>query len=786
MRILSRYIFREILSSALLGTLLATAIIFLQGVGKLFEVLVRTSPSFWTVLYLFVLALPPLLPLTIPFGSLVGILVGLSRMAADGEITAMRAAGVSSRRVVPPVMGFALLVMLIAGAMTLRLTPLSMRESTNVLESLSASAVNAEIQPRVFDEQFPNTILYVGDVRPGPVVVWRNVFVADLTPPEQRSSGMRDKAVGPLITVAREAIAVPDPVHNRIQLAMRDASTHEMGKDLVGYDSFFPKGDQALYAAPPEPTARKPFSEMNTRELRRYAASSPKQALTDAQRAEKVEARIELHRRLALPVACIVLALVGIPLGVQSRKGGKSGAYVTALFLAFFCYYLAFISLVRLARAQALPVAVALWLPNTVFAIAGIISVARMEAPGGRDIMGTVLEFFAAIGRVFRRRPSQNTGPVPASARAFRLPLLPQILDTYILSSFMFYFVVLLCSFVSMTEIYNFFELLGDIVGNNIPLVKVFTYLFFLMPRLIYDMLPISVLVGVLVTFGVLTKHNEVTAFKACGVSLHRLAVPILLISCFLSGGLFAFDHYYVPEANRRQDALRNEIKGRAVQTYLSPERKWILGNGPRIYYYKFFDQSEGVMGDVIVYELDPNTFQLVRQISADRAHWAQALHTWVFEHGWNREFRGNTSIPLTPFQVKTFAELNEPPSYFLKEVKQDSQLNFQELDSYIRDLQQSGFDTVKLRVQFYRKFSVPLFALIMALISVPFSFLVGNRGAMAGVGVSIGIAIAYLGIGLLFEKIGDVNQLPPAVAAWSPDALFSLTGLYLLLRMRS
>ena len=94
MRILGRYIFREIISSSLLGTGLATAIIFLQGVGKLFEVLVRSSPRPETILYLFALSLPPLLPLTIPFGALVGILVGLGRMATDGEITAMRAAGV--------------------------------------------------------------------------------------------------------------------------------------------------------------------------------------------------------------------------------------------------------------------------------------------------------------------------------------------------------------------------------------------------------------------------------------------------------------------------------------------------------------------------------------------------------------------------------------------------------------------------------------------------------------------------------------------------------------------
>jgi len=774
MRILDRYIFREILSSSLLGMALATAIIFLQVVGKLFEVLVRSSPRLETTLYLFALSLPPLLPLTIPFGALVGILVGLGRMATDGEITAMRAAGCSSRRVVPAVMFFAFIAMLVSGAMTLRLTPLSVRISKDLLEKISASQVSADIQPRVFDEQFPNTILYVGDVKPGTVVLWRNVFLADLTPPEQRTNGMRDKADGPLITVAQEAIAVPDPVNNRLQLTMRNAGNHEMGKDLKGYDSFSPVVAQALYAAPPEQVARKPFSEMNTRELRRYITHGP----------DWIEARIEFDRRLALPVGCLVLALVGIPLGVSSRKGGKSGGYVTAVFLAFFCYWLFFISLVRLARQKALPVDLALWLPNLVFLVAGLIFLARMEKPGGSDLVAAITDAFTAAVNALRKRLVKERGAAPR--RAWHLPLLPQILDTYILSKFLFYFVLVLASFVSMTQVYNFFELLGDIVANNISLAKVFTYLFFLTPKLIYETLPISVLVGVLVTFGVLTKHNEVTAFKACGISLHRLAIPILVISTFLSGGLFAFDHYYVPEANRRQDALRNEIKGRAVQTYLSPERKWIFGRGSRIYYYKFFDQTESMMGGVIVYEVDPNTFQLVRQISAERAHWQPSLKTWVFENGWQREFHANRSVPLTSFQVQTFAELNEPPSYFLKEVKQDSQMNSRELDGYINDLQQSGFNTVRLRVQFYRKFSVPLFALIMAMISIPFGFLVGNRGAMAGIGVSIGIAITYWGIGLLFEKIGDVNQLPPAIAAWSPDALFSLTGLYLLLRMRS
>jgi len=78
----------------------------------------------------------------------------------------------------------------------------------------------------------------VGDVRPGPVTVWHPVFIADVTPPDQRTGGMRDKAEGPLITVAREAFAVSDPKNNRIQLSMRDRAVHEMGKDSKANDSF--------------------------------------------------------------------------------------------------------------------------------------------------------------------------------------------------------------------------------------------------------------------------------------------------------------------------------------------------------------------------------------------------------------------------------------------------------------------------------------------------------------------------------------------------------------------
>ena len=227
-RLLNRYVFRETLTSAVLGTLLATFVIFLRTVDQLFELLVQgNAASVKKVALLFAYAVPPVLPLTIPFGVLVGILIGLGRMGADGEIIAMRASGVSSRKVVFPVVTFAFIGMCFAGFASLRLTPLAMRRKTEIINDLMRNGLSAEIQERVFDEDFPNIILYVGTVQPGnpgDPVRWSPVFIADVSPPETRKSGLKGKATGPLIMVAREAIAVSEPLQRRIQLDMFDGS----------------------------------------------------------------------------------------------------------------------------------------------------------------------------------------------------------------------------------------------------------------------------------------------------------------------------------------------------------------------------------------------------------------------------------------------------------------------------------------------------------------------------------------------------------------------------------
>lgn len=273
MRILGRYVFREILASSLLATALATFIIFLRGISPLVELLVRSGDGM-IFLQLCVLALPPVLLLSIPFGVLVGILIGLGRMSSDNEMIALRSGGVSTRVTVLPVMLFAAIAMLVSGLCAVWWSPLAIRSQYKLRNKVSASLMTANVLPQVFQEQFTNdnTVLYVDDVKSGVgPTVWTGVFIADLTPGTERRTGMKNAPTGPRITLAQEAIAIPDPAHNRIQLTLKNQSVHE-----APYHSTAPRGATVLQQTQQQQVRARPYKEMVTKELWGYIKQQPR------------------------------------------------------------------------------------------------------------------------------------------------------------------------------------------------------------------------------------------------------------------------------------------------------------------------------------------------------------------------------------------------------------------------------------------------------------------------------------------------------------------------------
>ncbi len=358
------------------------------------------------------------------------------------------------------------------------------------------------------------------------------------------------------------------------------------------------------------------------------------------------------------------------------------------------------------------------------------------------------------------------------------------LLDDYLLRDFVVNFVLIVGALVGLSLIFTVFELLGDILRNQISPWTVGEYLLNVTPYFLYNIAQYGVLLTILITLGLMQRYNEVTALKATGVSIYRIIVPVLLAGAMVAGALFLADEFYLPHANKKQDALLNRIKGRPAQTYLNPYRKWIFGQHSTIYYYQIFDSDRNQFGTLSVFQFNPATFQLVGRIYADRAHWADNMNRWVCEQGWERTFRGSAIQDYRPFDVSTFAAMSERPEYFKKEVRQSLEMNYEQLSRYIHELQQSGFEVVKLKVQLQKKIAFPVITFVMGVLAIPFALSAGRRGAMAGVATAIGIAVIYTVISGLFEAMGNISQLPPTLAAWSPDIIFALFGGYMILKV--
>ena len=217
MRILTRYILREVLSHALIGAAIFTFVIFMRDLARILEIVVRNSAPLPSVAELFFLTIPTALTLTIPMAVLVGILIGLSRLAADSEMTAMRAIGLGSGMFLRVIAIFAVIAWGLALVNNLYIAPKSAASLSALQDKLMSSQASFEIQPRVFYEDFKDYVLYVQDVAAGTGAArWKGVFLADLSDP-----------AAPKITLARQGVVTTEG--DKLRLHLTDGNSTRNG-----------------------------------------------------------------------------------------------------------------------------------------------------------------------------------------------------------------------------------------------------------------------------------------------------------------------------------------------------------------------------------------------------------------------------------------------------------------------------------------------------------------------------------------------------------------------------
>ncbi len=354
------------------------------------------------------------------------------------------------------------------------------------------------------------------------------------------------------------------------------------------------------------------------------------------------------------------------------------------------------------------------------------------------------------------------------------------ILSKYLYKEFSKLIAICLLVFVSIYLIIQFFGRIDDFLEAGVSRNVIVSYFLFKIPYIIVQMVPPASLIAVIILFGVMKKNNEITALKASGIDILGLVQPLIIFALFLSLSIFLVSEVVVPYTSTKANSIwRVQVRKKDPRRFYGRNHIWYKGKN-RIYWIKYFDPSTGLMRDISLYFFTPD-FRLRKRIDAKYAFFKEGK--WILKDGILLKLAKNKGWQTHTFQVMTL-ELPENIQTFSHENRKPEELNYWELKRFANRVKSEGYDANRYFVDLNIKISFPFIIVIMTLMGIPISLKVEKGGIPVAVSMGIGVSFIYLLILGLCRAIGFSGVLPPFVAAWFANALFSLLGIYLLMRV--
>lgn len=781
LRIVDRYLVREILLPFSLVLVGLTFALMMPPILQQGEPLIAKGVHWNIVAQILVTLMPQALGVTIPMALLLGILIGLGRLSADREFVALQACGVSLFRLLRPLALLAITATAATAYVMVVALPNANQRFREITFNVVASQSEGDVKPRVFFTTFPNRVIYVRDIPQ--TGGWREVFLADSTHPGETDVYFAQR--GELL-IDRQARTV----HLLLQGGTRHTTyaTKPDVDEVTTFDRLVLNMDaDAVF---PRVSIMKGDSEMTVAELKAAIAENQKRGIPVSSQ------YFFINQKFAIPVACLVFALIGLALGVSNRKDGKLAGFVLGIGVIF-VYYVLYYAFRGLAMSGRISPSAAAWVADVVLGVAGVALVMWRANSGDRPIR-IGLPSFLQPGEPASAAASGTSVPTAAGRRrvvlVVRIPHIdwprPRLLDLYVSRQ---YFLVFLLSFGALLGVFyisTFIDLLSHLYRGKATTAVVMRYFYWQTPQYVYFIIPLAVLVATLVTVGLLTKNSELIVMRACGVSLYRSAVPVLVFGLLCSVMLFELEENVLAVTNREAIRLNAIIRDFPMQAFNILDRRWIVGRNGDIYQYDLFDPQSNRFTRFTMYRPDTHAWKLERLLYAN-AVW-RTDHEWTARNGWDRTFtdvrrRGTTTtaVKYTPFADRTLTL--EPPEFFKAEEPDADRMNYGELKSYIALLQSSGsMNVTKYVVDLQRKIAFPFVSVIMTLLAIPFAVTTGRRGAMYGIGAGLVLALVYWTMLSIFGALGAGGWIAPALAAWAPNGLFAAAAVYLLLTVRT
>jgi LPS export ABC transporter permease LptG/LPS export ABC transporter permease LptF len=816
---ITRYVLRELFGPTALGLALYTFVLLMNHFFLVAERTLAHNLGPDLAARLFLVGIPKLLIMSVPMAVLLGTLIALGRIAADREWVALQAAGQGPWVLVKPVLLHGLAGAVVTFAIYAWVVPRTHFAVRNLTgEIFLAGNMASDIQPRVFHELPGDAVLYVDEIASGGERVLRDVlFIQPDTDP-------RSHALQLVLARSGRIYAGPDSTGVQI-LDLYDGWAHVYGTDQADKYDFVRFGayegrriEPARFLAalldPPNKLAQdlslpELWAEIGQssrkvaeeRDRAREDAGAPRGALVLA-RFRLATTKVELHQRVALPLASLCFALLALPMGLRGARSGKGAGFAMSV-VVILVYKVVF----ELARNQSvagrIPAEVGPSLANAVMlAWAGFLfwRMRRADAPsGGPAHVGSLVRSLSGRLRAPRRpaspadEPASDLVALGGTTRRF-----VGRLDRYVGTAYLRMLGFALASGYAVYALVELQDLMDSVLRTGQPVGLVLSYYQYFAPGVLPIVLPISCLVGAIVTFTLLARTSELVAIKASGVSMRRATLPVLLLTTFLCGLLFLVQDRIAPASNRKAQETRDLIMKRAPRTHrVTATGAWTFGSqGSTLYHYRLYDPDSEEFQGLSALTLDRERWRIVEHRFAERARWRDGR--WELKDGWTRALPLlPAGEPLDPGSVASpFEEVSGPqdvaldlPRHIVREKlrlrsgsEESDDKSLAELREQIAVLSNSGYDITSLLVAYHGRFAHSASPLVMVLLGLPFAFRVGRRGSLYGIGVALLLVLVYWATFAIFRGLGLETLFPPYVAAWAPNLLFGLLGIYLLL----
>ena len=769
MRILDRYVWKELGPAFAIGVGVFTFFLFIDRIYQLTNLVITKNVPFHLVFSLLVFMLPPFLTLTLPMALLVAVLLVGGRLAGDLEVTALRAAGVSPLRLFRPFVVAAVLVTGLVLSLTLLVNPWAIGAFQQQLFKILQTRAASGLQERTFSAAFGQIVMYVEEMTPSQLAL-RGILVSDEREP-QRSR----------IILAREGRLLSDEAQRRITLRFIDGSINET--DVNDPRRFrhtaFSLYDMNLPVDSPLSTATR-----DDKPERQLALGALLATAADLERQGQIFTpyRVEFHKRFALPVAALVFTLVGFPLGIRAHRGGRALA-LCASFGIVVAYYIVFSSLEGMALSRRLPTGLAIWLPNIGFGLLGL-GLIRATTTGVSAAWMDLVWRLSARGQRWRSRRAAR--PV-SERRRDRLPR-PRastfIIDRYLVKQFLVLVGLGLLVGGVLFVVVDLLQTLDRFLRVKPSLGLILQHFAYNMPGEIYKGLPLIVLISTVFLFLSLTRQRELDALKAAGMSLYRVSLPIFLAAFVISVLAVLFQEVALPELSTRAEEVdRVKIRGMLPRHLQRQNQIWYRTSDTRFLRMALLDPVEKSVEGLLVLDIDQR-WRLLDRLDARKARWTP--DGWQLSEGVIRGIDDANRVRSDAFAARLVV-MPEHVDDFTAVQKPVDTLSYLEMRAFVAKLRESGHEVGKYLVQLYSRLSFPLVHVIMVLVGIPFALASPRSGGRAmGIAVAIVIAVGYWMVHSVALAFARADLLPPALAAWTANVVFAGLGAALFLNART